>query len=229
MTVWANPAPSSRRQVVLGGGLLAVAGATAALTPRRHKAFLNSAKLGDMAPPRLGPWLDGGSEGLVLPESQAVASVYDKVLTRSYFAPGLPSVMLLIAYGAAQSGLMQIHRPEVCFQSAGFRIDGDRTAQVPLRDGASIPGKQFTAHREQRIEQVLYWTRIADGFPVSLFAQRVLMVEAGLKGVLPDGLLVRLSTLGGDADLSQKALLHFAQTLVESGGTARRSFFAAHV
>ena len=229
MTNVLDVAPWSRRQVVLGSGLLAIAGATAALTPRGREAFLSSPKLGDMAPARLGPWLDSGSEGLILPESQAVASVYDKVLTRSYVAPGFPPVMLLIAYGAAQSGLMQVHRPEVCYQSAGFRIAGDRTTKIALRDGASLPAKRFTARREQRAEQVLYWTRIADRFPTSLFAQRLLMVESGLKGLLPDGLLVRLSTLGGDADISQKVLLHFAQDLVEADGAARRKFFAAQI
>ena len=182
-----------------------------------------------MAPGRLGSWVDSGSGGLILPESQTVASVYDKVLTRSYLAPGLPSVMLLIAYGAAQSGLMQVHRPEVCYQSAGFRIENDRTAQVPLRDGRALPAKRFTALRGQRTEQVLYWTRIADRFPTSLFAQRVLMVEAGLRGLLPDGLLVRLSTLGGDADFSYHVLRHFAQNLVEADGAVRRSFFAARI
>ena len=229
MTALLRAASSSRRQVVLGGGLLAVAGAAAAMTPRRRQAFLLSAKLGDMAPDRLGPWSDSGSEALILPESQAVESVYDKLLTRSYLASGLPSVMLLIAYGAAQSGLMQVHRPEVCYQSAGFQIDGDRPAQVPLRDGRALPAKRFTARREQRIEQVLYWTRIADSFPTSLFAQRVVMAEQGMRGLLPDGLLVRLSTLSGDADLSQRVLLGFAQELVEADGAARRSFFAARV
>ena len=216
-----------RRHVVLGGALTAVAAGAAVLTPRRHLGFLRSASLVDMVPVRVGPWADTGGEGLILPESQGSASIYDKVVTRSYVARNLPAVMLLVAYGAAQGGLMQVHRPEVCFQSAGFRIDGDNTASVPLPDGAVVPAKVFTARREQRVERVLYWTRIADRFPTSLFAQRTIMLQAGLQGLVPDGLLVRMSVLGGDWAEAQAILKTFARYLVQAGGDAGRSFYAA--
>ena len=230
MSVAIEALPSiPRRHVVLGGALAAVAAGAAVLTPRRHQGFLRSASLVDMVPIRVGPWADTGGEGLILPESQGSASIYDKVVTRSYVARDLPAVMLLVAYGAAQGGLMQVHRPEVCFQSAGFRIDGDRSASVPLPGGAVIPAKVFTARREQRVEQVLYWTRISDQFPISLFSQRTAMLQAGLRGVVPDGLLVRMSVLGGDLAGAQAILKTFARCLVEAGGDAGRSFYAAEI
>ncbi len=218
---------TNRRNVVLGSALAAVAAGAAVLTPRRHQGFLRSASLVDMVPVRVGPWADTGGEGLILPENQGSASIYDKVVTRSYVARDLPAVMLLVAYGAAQGGLMQVHRPEVCFQSAGFRIDGDRPASVPLLGGAVVPAKVFTARREQRMEQVLYWTRIANQFPTSLFAQRTTMLQAGLRGLVPDGLLVRMSLLGGDPARAQAILKTFARYLVQAGGNAGRSFYAA--
>ena len=218
---------SSRRNILVGGGLVAVAAGAAVLTPRRHEGFLQSGSLNDMVPARVGPWTDTGGQGLVLPESPGTASIYDKVVTRSYVGGGLPAVMLLVAYGAAQGGMMQVHRPEVCFQSAGFRIDGDRVANVTVAGGLTVPTKLFTARREQRIEQVLYWTRIADRFPTSLFAQRTTMLQSGLRGLVPDGLLVRMSVLGADPRGAQTILETFARCLVQAGGDSGRRFYAA--
>jgi EpsI family protein len=215
--------PLSRRSLLVGGGFAAVAGAALAVTPRRHEATLGANRLTDVIPLSAGPWSIAPAGPMVLPDSDQPSDVYDQVLTRTYFGQGLPPMMFLVAYGAAQSGLMQVHRPEICYASSGFSIGGDHAVDVPLASGRSIAARSFLASREDHAEQVLYWTRISDKFPRDLTSQRLLMLELGVRGIIPDGVLVRCSTFGVDPATGQKALLNFVQSLLVNANPAGRA------
>lgn len=218
-----NARQISRRSAVLGVGFALTAGLAAAVTPRRHEQTLGGARLAEVVPERAGAWLAAPGGALIVPDADLAANVYDQVLTRTYSAPNLPGIMLLIAYGAAQSGLMKVHRPEVCYASSGFAIRNDRLADIPLGSGPSIAARTFLAVREDRVEQVLYWTRISNAFPRDLTGQRLVMVERGLSGVIPDGVLVRCSTLGADSGAGQPAMQAFARALVAGAVPAGRA------
>jgi hypothetical protein len=75
--------------------------------------------------------------------------------------------------------------------------------------------------REDRVESVLYWTRIAGFFPRTLTAQRLAMLKLGLEGVIPDGVLVRISALG-DSQVTP-TLAQFADDLVRQSGAQARA------
>ena len=204
----------SRRAAFLGLGAALTSGAAFALTPRRHEALLGQARLDDVIPKTVGPWSDASTEGLVLPDATAPSDFYDQVIARVYAAdPASAPVMLLIAYGAAQSGLMKVHRPEVCYTAAGFAILGDHADQVRLTPALTVGARSFLGRREDRGETVLYWTRISDRFPVNQTEQRLVMMQRALQGVIPDGVLVRLSTLEPDPAKARAALGGFAQAL----------------
>ncbi len=212
----------TRRSMALGVGFAVAAGVAATVTPRRHEQSIGTARLADVAPTRAGPYEVAEASQLILPEQQTFSDVYDQVLARTYAAQGLPMIMLLIAYGAAQSGLMTVHRPEVCYASAGFSIRNDRPTDIPLGLAAPVAAKGFLAVRQDRVEQVLYWTRISDAFPRNINAQRLVMLERGLSGVIPDGVLVRCSTLGSAAGGPQ-AMQLFARALVASASPVGRA------
>jgi EpsI family protein len=131
--------------------------------------------------------------------------------------------MLVLAYGEAQSGLMKVHRPEVCYTSAGFKIVHDQKMSIQVPHAPPIAAKSFLGERETRNEYVLYWTRISNAFPSSLIDQRWVMFEEGLSGVIPDGVLVRISTLCPDRVLAQAAMRSFAYNLVASCGPKGRA------
>ena len=222
----ATPPPGgiSRRSLFVGGGFAAVAGAAFAVTPRRHEATLGHSRIADVIPTQVGPWSLVQNGAMVLPDAdQQPSDVYDQVLARTYVGANLPPMMFLVAYGAAQSGLMKVHRPEVCYASSGFAIGGDRAVDVPLAGGGPIAARSFVASREDRDEQVLYWTRISDKFPRDLTSQRLLMLEMGVRGVIPDGVLVRCSTFARDASDAQAAILAFVKALLASVGPAGRA------
>jgi EpsI family protein len=212
----------SRRSLLLGTGFVAVAGAAFAVTPRRHEKTLGHNRLSDVIPAQAGPWTLAPQGGLILPDANQPTDIYDQVLARYYVAPSLPAMMLLIAYGAAQGGLMQVHRPEICYASSGFAISDDRAINLLLAPRRRIAAKTFLASREDRTEQVLYWTRISDAFPTDIPSQRLTMLELGLRGVIPDGVVVRCSTLGADLQNGEQVLLAFVDSLVASAGPAGR-------
>jgi EpsI family protein len=213
----------SRRALALGIGFVATAGVAAAVTPRRHERSLGDARLADVVPMRVAPYQATLGGSLVLPENEQPTNVYDQVLGRTYTAASLPGIMLLIAYGAAQSGLMKVHRPEVCYASAGFSIHNDRPVDIPLGSVAPIAAKTFLAVRGDRMEQVLYWTRISDAFPRDLTAQRLIMFERGFSGLIPDGVLVRCSMLTSDGRAGEAAMAGFARALVASAAPLGRA------
>ena len=224
-----DPLPlPSRRAVVIGAALLATAGVAAVMTPRQHQQLLVGSKLGDVIPQKLGPWtaVDGGP--VVLPEQTGATEIYDQVLTRTFTSAGQPAVMLLIAYGGAQSGLMKVHRPNVCYETNGFKIGNLSRTDVRLNDGQDIPAERFVATRSDRVEQVLFWTRIGAGFPVNLDQQRWITLQEGLRGVIPDGVLVRMSTLSQDAETGRKTLLDFAGVLVQASGEQARTLLVGN-
>ena len=217
---------SDRRALLLGIGFCATGAIAALVTPRRHEDTIGAAKLADIIPRQVSSWLSQPSNNLVLPETQAPGSIYDQILTRSYLSPELPNVMLLIAYGAAQSGLMKVHRPEVCYVSSGFAVGPLIRADV--RYGSTeIAAQTFSAQRQDRVEQVLYWTRVSNGFPRNLTSERLLLLERGVQGVIPDGVLVRASVLD-EGPAAVAALQRFMTDLVQTSTGEGRSLLVGH-
>jgi EpsI family protein len=222
-------APISRRAAIVGAGFSLTAGAAALVTPHRHEGTLGLARLEDLVPTAVGTWREAPGSRLILPDAEQLPSPYDQVLTRSFMAPSQPTIMFLVAYGAAQSGLMKVHRPEVCYRSSGFSIRDDRPIDVSLESRPAIAAKSFLAVRQDRAEHVLYWTRISDMFPRDLASQRLVMLKQGIAGLIPDGVLVRCSTLASDRDAELDALVNFVRALVASAPPRGRSLLIGRV
>ena len=131
-------------------------------------------------------------------------------------------MMLSMAYDSSQGGMLQVHRPEVCYPASGFRLT--RTELHPIvRAGApTIPARSFTASSDTRVEQVLYWTRIADMLPTGWTVQRIDIMRSNLAGMIPDGLLVRFSTALVEPEPAFAALERFARELLVAVGPAGR-------
>ncbi len=210
----------NRRDLLLGGGLLGAAAAAAALTPRQRLVLLENRKLEDVIPQRVGDWQHVPSEGFVLPKSPGSLAdrLYSQTVTRLYASPTRLPVMLVIAYGAVQNDLLQLHRPETCYSAIGFTISASRVADVRLAPRVSLPVRELTAASDARTEQICYWTRIGDDLPTDGNAQRWVKLRQQMRGYLSDGVLVRMSTVGDATPEVYAGLQGFATALV---GTMR--------
>jgi len=211
----------SRRALMLGIGSAATAALAGLMTPRHYAPGVNQIRLDDIVPTLVGPWRAQPSGAFILPQDAPAATAYDQIIARRFAAPTGPDIMLVIAHGAAQSGLMRVHRPEICYTSEGFQIRDFHRLDLTVAHGQTIPAQTFVGVRDDRVESVLYWTRIAGFFPRDLMAQRLIMLRLGLEGLIPDGVLVRISALG--AGEAAPAMMQFARELVRQSGAEGRA------
>src|SRR5262245_9293863 len=135
----------------------------------------------------------------VAPDVQAeLDKIYDQILSRTYVNGRGDMVMLSIAYGGTQNRSMQVHRPEVCYPAQGFRV-GD-LEKTSLRAGAQeLPVMRLIAQKGVRTEPITYWIRVGDRVVRGNIELGFARLAYGLGGRVPDGLLVRVSTISRDA------------------------------
>lgn len=185
---------STRRQALLGGAML-VAGAVAfAATPRHIVNHLGKRKLDDLVPKNFDGWQFETTSGLVLPpKDQLRDKVYSQTVTRTYIRNG-QRVMLLIAYSSEQTGMVQVHRPEVCYPASGYHLDVNQHHDLVISPQLQVPSRFIVAATRTASEQMVYWTRIGQYFPARWVEQRLAVAQSNLQGDIPDGILVRVST-----------------------------------
>lgn len=187
----------TRRQTLIGGAFLVAATAGLALKPRHTENYLGNAKLEDLVPKQFSGWQFNTASGLVLPPADQLRDkIYSQLLTRVYVRDGAAPVMLLIAYSGAQDGTIQVHRPEICYPASGYRLTTVEPHTTMLAPGIVVPTRAILAETDVRREQLVYWTRLGNHFPRTWADQRTAVIAENFAGIIPDGVLVRLSSTG---------------------------------
>lgn len=168
---------------------------------------IGSPQFEQIIPKQFGDWVmvsDVDNGTVVDPELQeAVNNLYSQVVSRVYLQKTTGRhIMLSLAYGDNQTFSKQLHRPEACYSSQGFKIENLREENIQVV-GRPIVVNRMTATVSSRIEQVTYWIRVGDkiisGPATALNKARMGM---GLKGYVADGLLFRVSEVSEDDQLS---------------------------
>lgn len=183
-------------------------------------------------PSQVGNWtIDQSAAGLTISARELGQrfQMYSQVLERTYINPQGERVMLSVAYGGDQSGSVQMHRPEVCYQSAGFRVSGQHDYKLPL--GAfGLAATRLLAQTDTRPEPITYWTVLGDEVIRDKHSFQFAQITAGLRGQVADGMLVRISTIDADSTRAYAVQTRFAQSLYQAVPTqyAARVFGAPH-
>ena len=216
---------TDRRKFLLGLLFCSAAGVAAWRLPRTKLDFLGKEKLEDLVPKTIGRWNFVTASGLVIPpEDDFQKSLYSQVLTRVYSDDRSPPIMLLLAQNGGQTGFLQVHRPEVCYTAGGYQISA--VTPHPIRVGSiSVPANRMDASLGGPTEHVIYWTRIGKEVPASWREQKVAVARQNLEGIIPDAILVRVSTVNEDADSALEAIDEFVRALLLSIHPSRRSVF----
>jgi len=213
----------SRRDLVFGGLAAATAATAFARTPREKILLIRDGELEKIVPHRIGHWTNDSTGGVVLPPPDQLAQLtYSQQVARTYIADDMPPVMFLMAYGGSQTGMLQIHRPEICYPASGFKLSATQETSFPWAPGRSIPVRRFTAQSDTRMERVLYWTRIGYELPVSWAEQRVAAMRNSVMGYIPDGLLVRISVASDDVAQADQVIGLFVRTVLNVIGARGR-------
>ncbi len=135
--------------------------------------------------------------------------IYRQVVSRTYVNDAGERMMLTVAYGGDQSDALKAHRQEVCYTAQGFDIYGMRHGTLDAA-GRSIPVTQLQAVRGDRSEPVTYWFTMGDRVVLGRLERLQAQLASGLRGHIPDGMLVRVSSIDGDpprAFISQQAFI----------------------
>lgn len=189
------------RNVVILVVMLVAAGLAAAAKPRTKVADLGpKVDLETMIPKQFGQWSVDESIVPVAPSPEAKAlldRIYNQTLSRTYRNNAGDRVMLSIAYGGDQSDSMQVHKPEVCYAAQGFGIMKVFAAQFASPFGP-LPVKRLVAVQGARTEPITYWITVGDQATSSGTQAKLAQLKYGLTGKVPDGMLVRVSSIDRD-------------------------------
>lgn len=217
----------NRRKLLVGLLFCSAAGLAAWRQPRRKVDYLGRHKLEDVVPKTIGAWDFVTTSGLVVPPNDPyLRSIYSQLLTRVYSDGKNPTIMLLIAQNGSQTGFLQIHRPETCYTAGGYQISP--LAPHPVQIGSTVlHANEMEASGNGPPEHVVYWTRVGDMMPQSWRQQKIAVAKQNLEGVIPDAILVRVSTVSNDSDAALAAMDNFIRAMIESVGPDMRSVFIA--
>ena len=221
-----------RRSIVLAGLMAATSVGAMLATPQPQVTSKSQIPdLERLVPKSFGGWvLDNSIVPLaVSPEvAQMLGTIYDATLSRTYVNPQGQRVMLSIAYGANQSRALQLHKPEVCYASQGFRVSNQQLGQWQF-DGITLPTMHLVGSLGQRIEPVTYWMRIGDDIARGWYEQNVVRLKYGTRGQIPDGVLFRVSTIAQDAKASYDLQRQFVQEMLATMTPQSRAVFVGAV
>jgi EpsI family protein len=135
---------------------------------------------------------------LVSPDQQAMLNkIYNQTLNRTYINDAGYRIMLSVAYGGDQSDGTRAHRPEVCYPAQGFQIMSNST--TTLNAGPStLPARRLVAQQGGRIEPITYWVLVGETVALSGAEQKMAQLNYSTRGLIPDGMLVRVSSIDGN-------------------------------
>ncbi|MGH8707229.1 MAG: exosortase-associated protein EpsI, B-type [Burkholderiales bacterium] len=190
-----------RISLLVGAAMVLAAGAALALRPS-PAAEPASFDLASVVPGSFGDWrIDPLIVPIVpAPDVQAnLVRLYDQIVSRTYVNAQGERVMLTVAYGGDQSDALQAHRQEVCYAAQGFEIGNVRHGHLRLRE-KTIPVTRLLAVRGPRSEPVTYWFTMGDRVVLGRLERLLAQLGYGLSGRIPDGMLVRVSSLSRDPD-----------------------------
>lgn len=128
--------------------------------------------------------------------AQVIKEIYSQTLSRTYVDPAGRRVMLSIAYGKSQSDQRSLHYPDVCYPAQGFNIVEKRVEQFHY-EGAEWTVKRLNTKMGNRVEPLTYWVTIGNKPTLTTGQAKWVQLGYGFNGYIPDGIIYRVSTIGG--------------------------------
>jgi len=158
----------------------------------------------------------------IIPVSQSadvqakLDELYSQTLARTYANTQGQRIMLSIAYGADQSGDgNQVHRPEFCYTAQGFQLISNIIGNLTTQYG-TLPVRRLLAVQGSRNEPITYWVTVGDKATLPGIKRKLNQLAYGLTGTVPDGMLVRVSSIDNDSANAYKLQEAFIQDLLQA-------------
>jgi EpsI family protein len=192
-----------------GLAMLAAAAIAVMLVPKKFDVAGGAIDLDALVPAELGGWREVRS---AVPQvdltprregeerERTTDEPYDQTVLRTYARADGARIMLALAYGTRQRQEVKIHRPELCYVAQGFAVVRGDAVPIVFEDGRMVTVTRLVARSDRRVEPVTYWIRIGGEITTSALDSRLAILREGLRGRIPDGVLVRVSSAHAPAD-----------------------------
>jgi EpsI family protein len=208
-----------RKAIVVLVGMGAAAALAKVGVPTKKIADTWETDLEKMFPVQFGDWQVDRSIPVILPAPDLQAkldAIYNQVLARTYVNVRTGDrIMLSVAYGGDQSDGMSVHLPEVCYPAQGFSVSSRRSGVLALA-GRQVPVQRLQTRLGQRVEPVTYWLTLGESVAADRTQRKLAQMRYGLKGWIPDGMLIRISSIDRDAQHAFAVQDSFAAALVSA-------------
>ena len=182
-------------------------------------------------PQRFGDWVEAVDAAPVVSDptlDATLAQFYSQTLSRTYVNSRGQRVMLSLAYGRNQNSWNSAaHRPEFCYDAQGFTVAARGVTELALA-GHVIPAMRMVGTKHQRHEPVTYWVTLSDTVAVPGLSRKLQQIRYGMQGMIVDGMLVRMSSLGADEAVEFALQDAFARDLERAMSPGMRSRFFGH-
>jgi len=191
-----------------------------------HKA--SPIHLESTVPKSFGQWTELREQvvQIVDPQTQGtIDGIYDEVISRTYVNKEGYRIMLSMAYGGDQRGVLQAHRPEICYPAQGFEIGSIEDGALTTAFGP-IDVRRLTTKKGKREEPVTYWLTIGDQVAKNNIEKRLIEILLGLTGQIPGGLLYRVSSIDSDPERAFAMQQSFVAEMMASVPPAVRHRFS---
>jgi EpsI family protein len=226
-----NPVQAALAAVVI----LGAAAISEAIRPRELLASTQMApNLDQIIPKDFGQWhlvpniglVTPGEAGAYLEQRDLSARIYSQEVTRGYADAAGNVIMFLVAYGPVQNYRLKSHLPEVCYGAAGFRVSSKTIANLNYQTGASpLTVSRLIAQKERRFEPITYWMKVGGDVATGVFDRQIARMKYGIRGIIPDGALIRVSTIGMSEAASYQLQDQFIHDLLGALAPKDRKFF----
>lgn len=200
-TIDRETAVSLRQALVFLAVCIIAAVLASVLRPTTEISTFPNRSLEKSIPDSFGDWHVDASTVPLLPDPSTLAAInriYSETVARTYVNSQGERVMLSLAYGRRQNDTMRLHEPEGCYTGQGFGVRrlGQQLVTV---DGRAVPVMRLHATMGGRDEPITYWMVVGGGRAITQTEAKLAQLRFGLRGFVPDGLLVRVSSITKDS------------------------------
>lgn len=181
-----------------------------------------------MVPIAFGDWHEQPNASIQIIDPQqkeTLERIYSETLSRTYVSSHGDRIMLSIAYGKNQSKALELHVPEICYPAQGFALLDKQKFLLNL-SGNPILATRLRTNLGERFEPVTYWTVVGDQITTNALEKRLTEMRYAIHGRIPDGMLVRVSSIDKDSDKAYAIQSSFARDLIRAISPDHRSRFA---
>jgi EpsI family protein len=178
--------------------MLGCVGAAEALKPRKFWAdVIGEPHYESIIPRQFGDWQEVvyANKAVVNPvQEENLMRLYSETFARTFVhKPTGRAIMLSIAYGRDQSNDTQLHTPDACYPSQGFRVDKRMEEDVKTSFGDLKSVRLLTTMGSQRTEPLTYFVRVGDGVARGSRDRNIARLKMAMRGYRVDGMLFRVS------------------------------------